>query len=65
MVEFIEYTNNEERAETYLMEQGLLKIFKEYSYCQNKRINPVGDLKINVTRAIENGELGRIASSKG
>lgn len=45
LVELTRHTNNEESAETYLRDQGILKIFEECPYCQSKRINRVRRFK--------------------
>ncbi len=41
LVELTRYITDEERAEEYLREQGILKSFSECPYCQGTRINRV------------------------
>ena len=41
LVELSQYTSDEERAEEYLREQGILKKFHDCPYCQGMRINRV------------------------
>ncbi len=41
LVELTQYTTNEEKAEEYLREQGILKTFQECPQCQGTRINRV------------------------
>ena len=41
MVELTQYTGNEELAEEYLRDQGILKKFHDCPYCQGTRINRV------------------------
>jgi len=45
LVELTQYTNNEESAEAYLREQGILKTFEECPYCGSKRFNRVRRFK--------------------
>ncbi len=48
LVELTHYTNDEESAETYLRERGILKTFEECPYCQSKRIPPSQEIQIQV-----------------
>jgi len=41
LVELTQYTSNEERAEEYLREQGILKTYHDCPYCHGARINRV------------------------
>ena len=45
LVELTRYTNNEESAEGYLREQGILKTYEECPYCGSKRFNRVRRFK--------------------
>ena len=45
LVELTQYTNDEERAEAYLREHGILKTFEECPHCGSKRINRVRRFK--------------------
>ena len=65
LVELTKYTSDEECAEEYLRQQGILKTFPDCPYCHGTRINRVGEPNTNVTPAIVNGGSGAIAFSKG
>jgi len=45
LLELTRYTNDEESAEAYLREQGILKTYEECPYCGSKRFNRVRRFK--------------------
>ena len=60
----VKIATDEEKAETYLREKGVLKTFTECPYCGNKHFGKVRRGTINATNVKENGAQGKVVYLK-